>query len=314
MMMRGVVQRAVVERLAGEHVADEDQRGAPQTQRARLLRRMVEQAREAAPARAGAARQRPAPRRLEGGPARSLRSPRRPRSVRDAPPPADPAPAPSPPLRARPLRHAGSGRPITTPGQAGPPHPPEPSSPSRRRGRAGGVGAWKTRATGPAGPRVHGCDRRLVTGTGRRPPPPCRHGRYADGDVQVPPRPRRGPVQRRRRLDLGLPTHRPRRHAGRAPLPHPHRAGHRLAGRGGGGARPLPRMHRAVAGAGGAAAHPGGLPRLQRSGRHALARRRAGGPSAGRGCSTTRRGSTTRGRLPRARARRCTTRCAASTT
>ena len=81
--------------------------------------------------------------------------PPRPRSVRRVHSPADPAPAPSPPAGTSPPAR----RPRTPGGDTGPgrpPHPPEPSSPSRRRGRAGGVGAWKTRATGPAGPRVHG--------------------------------------------------------------------------------------------------------------------------------------------------------------
>ena len=41
------------------------------------------------------------------------------------------------------------------------------------------------------------------------------------------------------------------RHAGREPLPHLHRAGHRLAGRLGGGARPLPSPLRGAVPSGG---------------------------------------------------------------
>ena len=180
------------------------------------------------------------------------------------------------------------------------------------RSRAGAIRCRATATSShgpPRGPR------------GRSPPPArtavpphCHPRRPAHGDVQVPPRPRRGHVQRRRRLDVGLRAHRPRRHAGRAPLPHPHRAGRRLAGRGGGGARPLPRMRRPVAGRGGCGCAPGWSPTPSAPRPSCSRSATSGWPGAGRGCSTTRRGSTTRGRLPRARARRCTMRCAASTT
>ena len=113
------------------------------------------------------------------------------------------------------------------------------------------------------------------------------------------------------RLGVDLPAHRPRRHAGRAPLPHPRRAGHRLAGAGVVAA--LDHYLECTGrwrGAGGAAAHPGGLPTPSAQRRSCSRSATSAWPSAGRGCSTTRRGSTTRGPIT-ARREHGDARCAA---
>ena len=232
-----------------------------------LVRRMVEPARQDAPAHAAAqANAQPCSSRTRGAPCvglggvcdgrrlavtpphRALAAPSRARAEA----PGTPPPHGSDPVLALPRNDA------------------ERRGGRKRKGRETSPGAPEGSRRG--GPKARSPRPPLAYTTRAPSATPVITGDQEHADVQVAPRPRHHLVHRRRRLAVDLRPRRPRGFAGAISLPHPHRAGHRLAGRSGGGPRPLRRVRRAMAGEGGAAAHPRRLPRLQRRRGHALAR------------------------------------------